>query len=70
MRRKRAHHSRSYEHLKYYIKFDDSLGDLFLLWFLKTSSARTETRGSCRGALTRWTSNQDSGAATVTQRSS
>jgi pantothenate kinase-related protein Tda10 len=37
------------------------------LWFLKTSSARTKTRGSCRGALTRWTSNQESGAATVTQ---
>jgi hypothetical protein len=31
MPRKRAHYSRSYEHSKYYIKFDDSLGGLFLL---------------------------------------
>ncbi len=38
----------------------------YYLWLLKTSSARTETRGSCRGAPTRWTSNQESGAATVT----
>jgi len=35
-------------------------------WFLKTSSARTETRDTRRGALTRWTSNQESDAATVT----
>ena len=41
------------------------IGGVGRLWFLKTSSARTETRGSCRGALTRWTSNQESGAATV-----
>jgi hypothetical protein len=39
MPRKRAHYSRSYEHSKYYIKFDDRLGGLFLL--LQLSSRLT-----------------------------
>jgi DNA repair exonuclease SbcCD nuclease subunit len=43
-----------------------------LVWFLKTSSVRTATRGTRESALKlpRWTSNQESSASTVTRRSS